>query len=79
MDLPALALACGYRTAVTLKSQDEVVEYFCVNSAGGGPRLVEIMVNKFSRADLSRPDSTPIQNKTRFMQKISHLNKAVRQ
>ena len=79
MDLPALALACGYRTAVTLKSQDEVVEYFSVNPAGGGPSLVEIMVNKFSRADLSRPDSSPIQNKTRFMQKISHLNKVVRQ
>ena len=37
-----------------------------------GPAMLEVMVQKGARADLGRPTTTPIENKTAFTGFLSH-------
>jgi phosphonopyruvate decarboxylase len=72
IDIPAIALACGYERAYTacnienlrkvLKDIDK--EKRC------GPVLLEVRLCKGARADLGRPCTTPLENKKLFMDNL---------
>lgn len=67
MDIPAVALACGYTTALTAAGRSEAAAGLAALRDSMGPALLEIMVKKGSRGDLGRPTTTPLENKAAFM------------
>eukprot|EP00455_Lapot_gusevi_P018152 TRINITY_DN1984_c0_g1_i1.p1 TRINITY_DN1984_c0_g1~~TRINITY_DN1984_c0_g1_i1.p1 ORF type:complete len:440 (+),score=174.68 TRINITY_DN1984_c0_g1_i1:86-1405(+) len=67
MDLPNLALACGYKAAFSAVSAQEIKEGFIKMRSTPGPVLLEVKVNKGARKNLGRPTTTPLQNKIQFM------------
>ena len=71
IDLPAVAKAVGYKTAITVSSKEELEkELSTLNSQLsiiGGPIFLEVKVKKGNRKDLGRPTTTPIQNKEALM------------
>ena len=87
IDLPAVAKAVGYKTAITVASKEELEKELSTLrsalqdaphlensqlSALGGPILLEVRVKKGNRKDLGRPTTTPIQNKEALMQFLSY-------
>jgi phosphonopyruvate decarboxylase len=68
IDIPAAAHACGYTYVCSVKSHDELRSI--LNEKRCEPEFIEIRVHKGARKDLGRPDSTPIENKKVFMEKI---------
>ncbi len=70
MNIPAIAQSCGYKTAVTLTTQEEIETFFNRLPALPAPALVELRVRIASRDDLGRPTTTPIENKKTFMQNL---------
>ena len=71
IDLPAVAKAVGYKTAITVASKDELEKKLSTLNSQlstlGGPILLEVRVRKGNRKDLGRPTTTPIQNKEALM------------
>lgn len=70
IDIKAIALACGYRKvfeAGTAEELEAAIEDFKKET---GPVFLSIDVDISSRADLGRPTTTPIENKTDFMKKL---------
>ena len=71
INLPAVAKAVGYKTAITVASKEELEkELSTLNSqlsTVSGPVLLEIKVKKGNRKDLGRPTTTTIQNKEALM------------
>ena len=71
IDLPAVAMAVGYKATISVDSKEELVkELSTLNSqlsTNGGPVLLEVKVKKGNRKDLGRPTTTPIQNKEALM------------
>ena len=71
IDLPAVAKAVGYKSAISVSSKEELEkELSTLNSqlsTLGGPILLEVQVRKGNRKDLGRPTTTPIQNKEALM------------
>lgn len=70
VDLGACAKACGYRRTVSVQSAEEAKAAFGGLSAGDGPVLLEIRVNKGARDDLGRPKSTPTENRDALMKRM---------
>jgi phosphonopyruvate decarboxylase len=66
-----IAKACGYTEAWRVEGSADVAEKIAELRAATGPAMLEIMVKKGARADLGRPKSTPIENKTAFRQFLS--------
>lgn len=66
-----IAKACGYTDAWRIERLDELDEKIAELRAVRGPALLEIMVKKGARADLGRPRTSPIENKTAFMAFLS--------
>ncbi len=62
-----IALACGYRHSVTVKTKDAFIENVKELSNREGPLLIVIKVAKGARNDLGRPTTSPLQNKEEFM------------
>lgn len=69
IDMPAIAKACGYRV-YQAKEQQSLAVVFPEFLASQGPVLLEVLVEKGSRADLSRPKETPQENKRKFMERL---------
>jgi phosphonopyruvate decarboxylase len=67
IDIPAIALASGYKNVYSAEKTDEINEKLVKFHACEGPALMEIKVNKGARKDLGRPTTTPIENKENFM------------
>ncbi|HOT63719.1 MAG TPA: thiamine pyrophosphate-dependent enzyme, partial [Treponemataceae bacterium] len=69
IDVPALALALGYRRASTVRTQAELDAALAAEFArpGDGPALIEVRVRKGSRKDLGRPKASPEENKRALM------------
>ena len=67
MDLPAIALACGYRTAITVRSSLALDSAISRVEGCDGPHFIEILVAKGHRADLARPDTAPWVAKSLFI------------
>ena len=68
IDIPKIALACGYRQALRAETEQEVKAAMEKIAASMGPSLLEVRVNKGSRKDLGRPTTTPLENKKAFME-----------
>lgn len=65
IDIPAIANATGYRSALKVTTSDELVS--AIKGFVHGPMLIEVMVRTGSRSDLGRPTRTPKENKNDFM------------
>ncbi len=61
-----IAKACGYTEAWRVERREDVAEKAAQLRALRGPAMLEIMVRKGARADLGRPKTAPIENKTAF-------------
>lgn len=72
VDFPAIAKACGYRTALSVQTEQELKETMGRLDSLKAPLLVEIKVAKGARKDLGRPTTTPIQNKNDLMNLLSN-------
>ena len=72
IDVKSIVKACGYKTAITAITREEIAGAMHRLSTGEGPALLEIRVKIQSRDDLGRPTTTPIENKIHFM---NHLKK----
>lgn len=75
IDLPGIALACGYGDAASVHSDDDIRQAMRRLSdtltPGKPPVLLEVKVLPGARSDLGRPTSAPVQNKEAFM---THLD-----
>lgn len=67
MDLPKIALACGYVLALSVADEVSLHEALEKVKNVRGPVFLEIKVRKGARKDLGRPTTTPIQNKEVLM------------
>ena len=63
--------ACGYYEAWRVERYVGVAEKVAKLRAVTGPAMLEIMVQKGARADLGRPKTSPIENKTAFKEFLS--------
>lgn len=68
IDIPAIALAAGYKTACTVKTIPEIRPAITAADKSPGPHLIEICVRKGARPDLGRPKSSPEENRKAFME-----------
>lgn len=67
MDIPGVARCCHYKWVKTTDQASEIPALLHALKVAPGPSLLEIRVNKGSRADLGRPTTTPVENKKAFM------------
>ena len=67
INLPNIALASGYKKAITLSAKIDLVNILNSIDFNIGPILIEIKIEKGARSDLGRPTTSPEQNKKDFM------------
>jgi len=67
LDIPALALAQGYKAAFSARTEEEIKAGIEKIKKVAGPALLEIQCNKGARENLGRPTRTPLENKQDFM------------
>jgi phosphonopyruvate decarboxylase len=67
IDIPAIALGCGYRRAARVGSAEELDDAVDALRREPGPALLEVRVARGSRSDLGRPTATPHQARQAFM------------
>lgn len=72
IDIPAIALACGYREALSVSNMDEIRASIKSALQHDGPILIEIKVGVNSRDDLGRPKSSPVENRDALMKFINN-------
>ncbi len=72
IDIGLLVTSCGYKFYYKAFSQEEIIKNWKKIILNDGPSMLEIVVGKGARKDLGRPTSTPVENKTRFMKKLSN-------
>lgn len=65
-----VALNCGYNKTFTASNEDELKEILPEFLESKGSVLLIVNVNIYSRKDLGRPTTTPIENKEAFMDKL---------
>ena len=71
IDFPAVALACGYKSACSVDTEDSLREkLLCAREAENRPAFIEVKCAIGSRGDLGRPTTTPRQNKEAFMKHL---------
>ena len=70
IDIPAIAIACGYRAAVSVQTPQHLEEELLELRRQQGPTLLEVKVNKGARADLGRPKETPLENRKALMSQL---------
>lgn len=71
VDFPTIAKACGYRTALSVQTEEELVKVIERIDTLEAPLFLEIKVAKGARKNLGRPTTTPIQNKNDLMKLLS--------
>ena len=64
--------ACGYTEAWRVERRENLAETVGRLRSAQGPAMLEIMVQKGARTDLGRPKTSPIENKTAFIEFLSH-------
>ena len=67
MDLPAIALACGYEKAVSCQTYEELDKVLSEAKESKALMFIEAKAQIGARASLGRPTTTAIQNKQDFM------------
>jgi len=70
IDLSVVAIACGYASAVSVSSRDELIEALGRMRAKPGPSMVEIRVASTPHTEAGRPTTTPAENKLAFMKAL---------
>lgn len=70
LDMALLAKTAGYEHYLCALSKEELLRAMTEIKDMCGPVFLEIRVKPGSRADLGRPKSSTIENKTAFMQKL---------
>ena len=65
-----IAKAFNYRKVYKIENLDNFERVFSKFKKENGPSVLEILVNKGARADLGRPDVSPINNKKNFMDEL---------
>ena len=68
IDFINLAKSCGYTFGFSVKTEEELIEVLKRTENLKGPIFIEVKVNLYSRKNLGRPTTTPIDNKNAFMQ-----------
>ncbi len=68
LDYSGIAKACGYKKTYLAENKEQVIDCLKAIENDNGPVFFEIRTNLFSRADLGRPTTTPIQNRDAFME-----------
>lgn len=71
VDIPAVARALGYKTAISVDSEADLVTWLKDLTQQQTPALLEVRVKKGARSDLGRPTTTPIMNKEALMTFLS--------
>lgn len=71
VDVPALALASGYRGGASVHSVDQIADAVAEARRVGGPYLLEIRVRPGNRDGIGRPTRTPRESKDAFMSALS--------
>jgi phosphonopyruvate decarboxylase len=67
INLAGVALACGYNNVLLASEPEEIDRAFATLLENKGPSLLEIRINKGSRAELTRPKSSPAENRDTLM------------
>jgi len=67
IDFCAIARACKYAQATKARTADQVKTAVGEARKSLGPHLIEIQIRRGSRKDLGRPTTSPLVNKTNFM------------
>lgn len=62
-----IAIACGYATAISLVTPEDLIHAVNRCLATKGPHLVHVRIAPGSEANLGRPTLTPVEIKERFM------------
>ncbi len=70
IDIPAVALACGYRWAKATDQVQDLVGLVGEMRAAGGPALLEVRVRPGARSDLGRPTRTPTESRQAFAEAV---------
>ncbi len=70
VDLPAVARACGYPSALSVSRPKELDAALEDAKNAGRLTFIEVKCAIGSRGDLSRPDGTPRENKAAFMAEL---------
>lgn len=68
VDIAAVAKACQYRSSVSVDTLDDFVDQF--KKFDQGPTMILVKSFPYSRPDLGRPQTTPIENKIAFMKQL---------
>ena len=67
LDLPAIARACGYPSALSVDGAEELDRALAAAKAANQLTLIEVKCALGARDDLGRPTTTPQENKAAFM------------
>ena len=70
INLVEIAKACGYKSAFSAQTKDEILLALKEMANVVGPHFLEIKVRKGARPNLGRPTTTPIENKQVFMKNL---------
>jgi phosphonopyruvate decarboxylase len=70
ISLPEIALACGYRDALSVNDAQGLDTELKRLLEARGPAFLEVKVNKGARSDLGRPRTTPVENRDLLMQAL---------
>lgn len=67
IDIPAIALACGYRSALTVGDDDDLGAALLQLASSPGPSLLQVGLAPGARGDVGRPNTTAAQRRDRLM------------
>lgn len=70
VDISKVALSCNYNKTFYVNNEDDLLETLPKFFDQKGPNLLIIDVSIYSRSDLGRPTTTPIENKNSLMKKL---------
>ena len=73
IDIPALALACGYVSSETVRSPKALINSISNGRTKSGPTLIEVRVRPENRTGIGRPTTKPVDNKTALMKFIRRI------
>ena len=67
IDFSYLSKSFSYKSFFKISKKSDFHSTFDIFKNSESPSFLEIIVNKGSRSDLSRPNRTPLENKSGFM------------
>lgn len=67
VNFPKIAQECGYKTAFSVSEKEELAEGVRKLASVKGPAFMEVKIRPGARKDLGRPKSSPLKNKTDFI------------